>query len=436
MSAGAPREILEGVQWADWAPDGTNLAVVRDVGGRNRLEFPIGKVLYESGGWISHARVSPRGDRVAFLDHPLSGDDAGNVMVVDLAANAKTLSAGWYSVQGLAWSPSGEEIWFTGTKSGVSRPLNVVTLSGRERRVAQMPGALILHDIRRDGGILFTRDSWRRELRGLSAGETKERDLSWLDYSYPADISPDGKTLLFDEEGEGGGKGYSVYARNLDGSAATRLGSGLAVAISPDQRWAISQSVTSPVQLTLLPTRAGEAKPLTNDEVNHNWARWLPDGKHLVFSGNEPGHGIRFYVQDIDGGKPQPISSEGVDALQFAVSPDGQSIAGVGPDRKAYLYPVVGGDPRPIQGLQSGEVPISWSADGRALFVYRPGDLPAKIYLLHLGNGQRTLWRQLMPSDPAGVNHIGPIVLTPDGKTYVYGYHRTLSDLYMVEGLK
>ena len=436
MSAGAPREVLEEVQWADWAPGGSNLAVVRDVGGRNRLEFPIGKVLYESGGWISHPRMSPRGDHIAFVDHALSGDDGGSVMAVDLAGNHKTLSSGWYSVQGLAWAPDGEEIWFTGTKSGVSRPLNVVTLSGKERRVAQMPGALILHDIRRDGGVLFTRDSWRRELRGLSSGEVKERDLSWLDYSYPADISADGKTLLFDEEGEGGGKGYSVYIRKLDGSAAVRLGDGLAVAISPDQRWVMSQSVSSPTQLKLLPIKAGAARPLTNDDISHSWARWLPDGKAVVFSGNESGHGVRFYVQDLEGGPPKAVSSEGVDALQFAVSPDGHLIAGVGPDHKGYLYPVAGGEPRSIAGMQSGEVPISWSSDGRSLFVYRPGDLPARIFLLQVATGQRTFWKQMMPSDPAGVNHIGPVVLTPDGKTYVYGYHRTLSDLYMVEGLK
>ena len=67
---GAPREILEDVQWADWSPDGQSLAVVRDLGGKVRLEYPIGKVLYETAGWISHPRVSPEGDVVAFLDHP------------------------------------------------------------------------------------------------------------------------------------------------------------------------------------------------------------------------------------------------------------------------------------------------------------------------------------------------------------------------------
>jgi hypothetical protein len=68
--------------------------------------------------------------------------------------------------------------------------------------------------------------------------------------------------------------------------------------------------------------------------------------------------------------------------------------------------------------------------------VYRPSDLPAKVYRLNVETGQRTLWKQLMPPDPAGVELVGPILPTPDGKAYVYGYRRMLSDLYLVDGLK
>jgi hypothetical protein len=118
------------------------------------------------------------------------------------------------------------------------------------------------------------------------------------------------------------------------------------------------------------------------------------------------------------------------------ISPDRDLVAAVGPDQKGYLYPIAGGDPRPIPGLATGEEPIEWTADGHSLYIYRPGELPAKVYRLDLATGERTLWRQLMPSDPAGVERIGPIRMTPDGKTYVYGYHRTLADLYLVDGLK
>jgi len=175
---------------------------------------------------------------------------------------------------------------------------------------------------------------------------------------------------------------------------------------------------------------------MTKDDINHNWAKWLPDGKHVVFTGNEADHGVRFYVQDIDGGKPRVISPEGVHATAFVVSPDGRDVAGIGPDQHGYLYPIGGGEPQPIRGLPTGEVPIAWSGDGRFLYTYRPGELPTQISKLDLSTGQSTLFKQIMPSDLAGVETIGPILLTPDSKTVVYGYHRTLSDLYLVEGQK
>lgn len=444
LVGGAPREVLEQVQWADWSPDGNNLAVVRDFGGRNRLEFPIGKPLYETGGWIGHPRVSPKGDWVAFLDHPVQGDDRGSLAVVDTSGHRKTLSGEWYTIQGLAWSADGHEIWFTASKSGVDRTLEAVTLDGKERMVLRLPGALMLFDIFRDGRVLMMRASWRRELVGTIEGESRQRDLSWLDYSYPAEISPNGKTLLFDEEGGGGalaysksgGLTYAVYIRKTDGSPAVLLGEGGAIALSPDGKWAIAQTQDSPSQLRLLPTGAGEAKDLTKDNINHSWAHWFPDGKHILFSGNEPGKGVKLYIYEVGTGKNQPITPEGVNGTAFVISPNSQSVAAIGPDQKGYLYPVGGGEPRLITGLNPGEQPITFSPDSRSLYIYQPGELPAQVDLLDLQTGQRKLWKQLMPSDPAGVETIGPILITPDGKTCVFGYHRMLADLYLVEGLK
>jgi eukaryotic-like serine/threonine-protein kinase len=444
LAGGAPRKVLEDVQWADWSPDGNDLVVVRDAGGRNRLEYPIGKVLYEaSGSWISHPRISPKGDMIAFLDHPVQGDHSGTVMMVDLAGNRKKLSHEWYSAQGLAWSPDGREVWFTARAMGADRYLSAVSLSGDERLVTRIPGTLILFDIWRDGRVLLARASRRREEMG-SAGGAKERDLSWLDYSWPADLSADGKTLLFDEEGVGGGvqfgKGqeltYAVYIRGIDGSSAIRLGEGAAAALSPDQQWVIAQSPGIPAQFRLLPTGAGEPKALTDDAINHDTARWLPDGKRFIFAGNEPAHGVRLYLQDVAGGKPLPITPEGVNGTNFTVSPDGRFVAGIGPDGKDYLFPVHSGEPIPISGLLPAEQPIGWTQDSKSLYIYKLGEVPAKVYRLDLATGRRTPWKELMPADPAGVATIGPILITPGGETYVYGFHRTLADLYLVEGLK
>jgi len=445
IAGGAPRPVLENVEWADWGPDSTSLAVIRNVNGRDQLEYPIGKVLVEStGGWMSYPKVSPDGKNVAFFEHANQGDDAGALAVVDLSGNKKTLTRQWYGTEGLAWTPDGSEIWITASELGLFHYISAVTLNKQQRLVTRVPGSLIIFDIGRDGHVLLARADRRREVMGMIAGSAKERDLSWLDYSYPADLSADGKTLLFDEEGIGGGVQYgdvqdltyAVYIRDTDGSPAVRLGEGGAAALSPDKKWVIIYTPASPAQLRLLPTGAGETKTLTNDAIAHQWAHWCPDGKHFVFSGNEPGKGVRYFIQDIAGGQPKAFSPEGVDALSFAVSPDGQTVAGVGPNQKGYLYSVSGGEPKILAGMEEGDLPINFTSDGSAVFVYHTGEIPAKVYRVDLASGKKSVWKEIAPLDPTGVSTMAPVLMTPDGKSYVYGFHRTVGDLYLVEGLK
>lgn len=445
IAGGAPRPVLENVEWADWSPDGSSLAVVRTVNGRDRLEYPIGKVLYEaSGGWISYPRVSPDGKYIAFFDHPNQGDDGGTMALVDMSGNKKTMTRQWYGTEGLAWTPDGKEIWFTASELGLFHYISAVTLNKEQRLVTRVPGSLVVFDIWKDGHVLLARADRRREVMGLTPGSNKERDLSWLDYSYPDDISADGKTLLFDEEGIGGGVQYgagqeltyAVYIRDTDGTPAIRLGEGGATSLSPDKKWVIVYTPTAPAQLRLLPTGAGESRTVTNDAINHQWARWLPDGRRIVFSGNEAGKGVRLYVQDASGGEAKALSPEGVDALGFAISPDGQNVVGVGGDQKGYLYPIAGGEPKLVNGMDTGDIPVNFSSDGHSIFLYRTGEIPAKVYRLELASGKKSVWKEIAPLDPTGIRTIGPVLMTPDGKTYVYGFHRTVGDLYLVEGLR
>ncbi len=437
LVGGAPRQVLENVHWADWSPDGSSLAVVRNIGGKDRLEFPIGKTLYETSGWISHPRISPKGDQVAFIDHAVQGDSIGSVGIVDLNGNKKNLTAeAPGGAMGLSWSPSGDEIWYKAATVGIDRAIYGVTTSGRQRLVARVPADLTVQDTWRDGRVLLARDSWRRGIIGEAPGQSTEHDLTWLDWSYPLTLSADGKTLLFREEGEAGGSTYAAYIRKTDGSAAIRLGDGASLALSPDGKWALCTRADRPTELFLLPTGPGEAKSLGSGPINHSAAAWLPDGTKFLSSGAEEGKGARVYLQDIQGGKPQPVTPEGVNALSFALSRDGKTVAATAADGRGYLYPIGGGPSRAIPGMEPGEVPIRWGTEDNTLFVYRPGDLPAKVYRLDLVTGQRKPWRELMPPDPAGVEYVGPILPTPDGKAYVYGYRRLLSDLYLVEGLK
>ncbi|HEY3204677.1 MAG TPA: protein kinase [Thermoanaerobaculia bacterium] len=433
---GAPREVLEDVEWADWPPDGGSLAVVRDVNGRNRLEFPIGKVLYETAGWISHPRVSPKGDLIAFLDHPVRGDDGGSVAVVDRNGKKTTLPGAFETVQGLAWSPRGE-VWFTGARSGANRALYASAVSGNPRLLARVTGILTLHDVTRDGRALMTHDTNRQEILARGPGLEKERDLSWLDWSQATDLTPDGKTLLFSESGEGGGPGYSVYVRKMDGSPAVRLGEGSAGGLSPDGKWALAaiRQATDP-QLVLYPTGAGEPRFIPREGLRIQRPAWFPDGKRLAVTANEPGHGPRIFIWDIAGGKPRPLTPEGYRNLPRAVSPDGKFIAVRGPDQKLYLYPTAGGEPTAVPGATPEDTPAGWSGDGRSLYVYRRRELPARTFLLDVTTGEKRLWKELMPADSAGVTGIAPPIITPDGSFYAYSCLRTLSDLYLVEGLK
>jgi eukaryotic-like serine/threonine-protein kinase len=435
LVGGAPREVLENVEWADWSPDGSALAIVREENGGHRLEYPAGKLLYRADGWIGHIRLSPKGDAIAFIDHPEIGDDGGSLSVIDLSGKKTTLSNGWDSIQGVAWSPAGDEIWFTATRTGGDRSLYAANLSGTVRLLARVPGELTLLDVGRDGTVLLTRGNDRAGIIGLAPGAPKEKDLSWLDWSAPGDLSADGTTMLFTEAGEGGGPKYAVYLRKTDGSPAIRLSDGSGAALSPDGKWALARTNASPAPLVLLPTGVGDSKPVFQDSINHIWARWLPDGKTVVFSGNEPGHGFRFYVDTIEGGgKPRAISPEGVNPAVL-VSPKGDFVASVGPDGKIYRYPIAGGDPIVVPGMQSDEVPTGWSADGK-LYAYRFGEIPAQVFLVDPATGERKPWKQLVPSDSAGIDTIRGVEITPDGHAYLYGYIRTLSDLYLVEGLK
>ena len=434
LSGGASRAILEDVQDADWLPDGSTLAVSRYTNGRYQLEFPIGKVVYSTGGWISHLRVSPDGQMVAFLDHPIFGDDRGSAAVVDRAGKERTLSGEYESTQGLAWLPSGQEIWFTGAERGSARALLAVTLSGVVRTVDRTPGTLTLGDIGKDGSVLLMQDNGRRGIIGLGIGETHERDLSWLDWSQPLALTDDGKTLLISEQGDGGGRGYSVYLRKTDGSPAVRLGGGDAQGLSPDGQWVLAQRLNpAPAQLILLPTGAGDAKVVTNDAITHLAGRFMPDGKRIVFAGFAAGRQPRVYIQDLEGGTAKPVTPEGVVSSLLLVSPDGREIVAL---RK--LYPIAGGDPRPVVGLDPLDNIVRWTTDGRGLYVRRTLDSRAvEIARLDLTTGKRTPVRQITPlPEAAGMGGIGQLLITPEASGYVYGYGITMSDLYLVKGLR
>jgi Tol biopolymer transport system component len=435
-SGGAPREILDDVADADWSPDGASLAVAHIVADRYRLEYPIGTVLHESPGWISHVRVSPDGRRVAFLEHPVYPDDRGVLMVVSAGTAARALTPTYSSVQGVAWSPRGNQILFAGASRGAARSIRAVDLDGHVHMLASLPNGGRIHDIAPDGAALVTSDNVTVGFRARGPGQD-EKDLGWLDWSLPVAISPDGRSVLFDEEGNGGGDHYSVYLRRMDGSPPIRLGEGGALDLSPDGKWAMSIRLwEQPPELVLLPTGVGEPRPLPPSGLeNIVAAKFLPSGKDLLIVGNEGGHGARAYLRALEGGPMRPVTPEGVLVQKGLVSPDGRWVLGT-EGQTARLYSVEGREVRDVVGKSPEESILGWSSDGRSLYVVSRGIAPIlDVSRLEIATGRRTPWTRMTgPEDRAGIS-LANAVVGHDDFSYAYLYGRALSDLFLVHGL-
>src|SRR6266566_3242012 len=439
-SGGSPRELLESVREADFGPDGETLAVVRAERGKNVLEYPAGHVLYETSGWISYMRISPDGNRVAFLEHSVIVDDRGDVAVVDRNGGRRVLSRDWGSEDGLAWSPDGKEVWFTATKSGTRLALLAVTLDGKERPVLTIPSEMMVLDTTRDGRALISRGTRRYGISALLEGEKRERDLSWLDQSQWPIISDDGKLIAFDDDSEANGLYYAACIRKTDGSPVVRLGEGAVLALSPDARWVLTVKFTALPQLVMLPVGAGQPKllPRGNLAAYQTGGGWLHDGKRLLFTGSEAGSGNRVYVQEVAGGDPHPISPEGYSTFSRSISMDDRSLVVAAPDGALVRMPIAGGSINPIPGTQRGDVVLGWTSDGKRIFVYHAPELRPRIFTVDLGNGQRRLWKQIEPADPVGLMPFRSTFadLTPDGRNIAYNYKRFVHELYVAEGIR
>jgi eukaryotic-like serine/threonine-protein kinase len=428
---GQPETTIEGVDDAAFAPDGNTFAIFRSVYGEQQLEYPAGNVLYKSSGWMSYPRFSPKGDKIAFFEHPL-GDFSGSVAVFDLASKKKTdISTDWQALKGLAWNRKTDEIWFGGSKESKTVSINAVSLSGQLReKLYAVPGQNArVEDISDEGRILITQGTNHTTmvmLRGKSPAEAVNPRGAW---STSADISPDGKTLLFYQwgyESSDGSDVSGVYLQQLESSEPVKLGPGKALALSPDGKWALALQPTKPQpQLILLSTSLGQPKPLSNPGIKeYHYASFFPDGKRILFTGLEAGDEavIRSFVQDVNTGQVHPLTEEGTTALR--VSPDGKRVITLQPDKTFYIQGLDGGEPNAIPGLERDDEPIQWSDDGRAVFVKAAGDFATKIYRVELATGERREWRDIDPPNKVGLVGLevnpGGILITPDGKVCIY----------------
>jgi Tol biopolymer transport system component len=435
LTGGAPRPILGDVQDADWGPD-NQIAVARFEGGHYRLEYPIGRVLYKTAGYISDVRVSPKGHLVAFADHPAFGDNAGTVAVVDSSGQMRILSAPQSGILGLAWAPSGKEVWFSGVKVGIRAELKATDLSGHTRVVASVPGSLVIHDIASNGSVLLRNENPRLITMALGPGQAQERDLTIRDWTLLGGISADGRQAILGEEGTGSQPGYDVYMRPTEGSPPVHLGGGEGLDLSPDGKWVLARLAAQvPSPLVLIPLGPGEAKQITHDSIDHSEdARFLPNGNTIVFTGAEPGRKPRIYIQVIGFNTARAISPEGVRGATS--TSDGKFVFGF--SDQVLLYSVNGqSPPREVPGIHPDERIAGILSDGHTILVEQVvRNTALNIFRVELASGRRELFKKIGPSDLAGIYMFPSAWFTPDGKCYAYSYSHTLSQLYIVDGLR
>jgi hypothetical protein len=433
LEGGAPREILEDVERADWLADGSSLMVLREVNGKDVIELPIGKKIYESATGISDPRLSPRGDLVAFGEDV---DGLGAISVVDLSGKKRVLTKGWISVDNLAWAPSGREIWFGSIGHGHGQATNAVSLDG-DLRVLYAGVDLYVHDIASDGRVLLEQEIPHDGMYFGRFGDPAERDLSWFEGSSSSNISADGKLVAFTEGREGGGAIGTAYLRGTDGSVPVRLGEGQVEALSRDGKWVLLSTPSGPGRkFSRVPSGAGEPIPISIPGITVGGGGFTVDGRRLIFGGRAPGHGLRGYIAELDGKSPFAFTPENVDG-PAATSPDGKRLVLVGPGGKPMICSFDGKEARELPATEKGDLPIQWSADGRSIYLRRQGELPARVDRYDLDTHARTLWKEIMPADRAGVIAIGGIHMTPDATAYTYTIARIISsDLYLVEGWK
>lgn len=445
LGGGAPRELLENVADADWSPNGNELAVIDRDHSQWRLQYPIGKVLMQGGNWLSDLRVSPDGKQVAVFRHPPNVDDRGDVLLIDRDGKVRVVSTGWESLEGMAWAPSGKEIWFSAAEVGEQYCIRAMSLSGKQRTVNCGTSPTRIHDIAPSGRALVSTEEHQVKMAlaehaaspKSGPNSSEERDLSWLDSPYGPHLSSDGGEILFtDQSGEAGNQ-YGVYVRKTDGSPAGRIGEGgFATDLTADGKWALILLPGDPAgRVQIVPVGPGQPTVLHWEGIQPLWATWFPDGQHIMLLADHSGQAGGFYITDENGSAPKLVWP-GDGAGDARVAPDGQHFFVL--EKGAWaVRSIAAGSNRPIPSIQGREFPIGWTSDSKHIFTQISTPTGLTINKIDLNSGQRELWQMIKPKDQVGLNPLStPIAITPDGRWMAYHYGTQLGQLYRSDNLK
>jgi eukaryotic-like serine/threonine-protein kinase len=423
-AGGAARQIAESIEYADWSSSG-ELAVVRVIGGKRQLEYPLGTPLFETAGWIWNPRISPKGDAVAFFHNGLSLHQ--EVLVVDKKGKMRTVSTGSGTETGLAWRPGDDELWVS-----TDNALWTSGLSGARRLVYQGVYKMQLEDISRNGTVLVNAEDSRQDLIFLATDVQQERQLSWAVWTDLSSLSDDGGAVVFTANSS---NERFTFIQPTSGSPPLKLGPGYALALSPDGKWVLSRPDEYKESLSLLPVGPGAPRAVSVVGLDVSSARWLHDAKHLVVSGRQKADKqSRLFVVSLEGGEPTRISNEAVNPYYIEVSNDDHFVAARGPDEILTLFPIDGGPSVPLSELGKEVAPVGWTADGQ-LWVRPFREVPSRMLRYDIRKRRVLEERTISPSDPTGVARIPRVRITPDGRALAFDYERTLGYLYLLDGL-
>jgi serine/threonine protein kinase/Tol biopolymer transport system component len=431
-----PREVAEHITSADWSPDGNNLAVIRHVGGKFRLEFPLGRTLYETIDWIDQVRVSPDGTHLAFFQHPPGIDDRGDVLITDLSGSLRTVSSGWEAAEGLAWVPSGKEVWFSAVHAGTDLAIHSATLDGTERLVNAQPGGVRIQDISATGEALLSRDDLTTKVELASRG-FPPRDISWLNFSWGPVLSRDGSLVSLIDQSEFGGNTYSVYIRKTAGSSAVRLGAGTTADISPDRKWTLAYDLSGGA--VLLPIGAGETRTLRWNGIEVTGAAFFPDSQRILLMATQARSNTRFYLTDTNASPPRPLGEDSEPSKFISVSPDGQFVAHP-KNGQWFMQSINTGAVTPMPGIGPAEYIVRWSGEGKSVYVVHEGDNELTVYRVAVDSGRSELLQTLRPTAQVGLismrNGYFGFDVDASGTTMVFSYETNVDTLYTAQGIK
>ena len=440
------RELENHIEEAVWAEGGT-MALLRVVDGQSAIEYPPRQVLYQTPGVVRSMRVSPDGQSIGFIEHPGPGSSSGKVVMVARGGTPRVLSDDWGDLTGLAWSPDGRELLFAGARAGAGASVHAVAVDGRLRVVLSAPGDLALLDVAADGRLLISRDNPRASVWVLRENDHPD-DLSWFDWGGLGDLSADGRFLLINEFGTGGGVGGALFIRPTNGDAAVRLGTGQGVDISPDGKFV---TVVDAGKLKLIPTGAGQPTELPNPNgFIYRDSQWFPDGKRVSEGVAAPPGKRGMYVRDLAIQTERFITAD--ISTRPAISPTGDSAAFRDLTGNLVVHSLTSGK-RQTVAAERGDQVLGWSDDGTSLFarslgdqrsiardgrsanVCRGGRLPVEIVKIDVHEPRRQVLRT-MDSRASASSCLGVMRISGDGRTIAYQTSEILSDLYLVRGAR